>query len=81
MNHGQVRYNRSDRPSPCWSLRFEVLTTAGLELPMENAKCVLGPDHDLDYGSSIDEVCPQQFLSIVDSTFTGHDWLELNFTC
>ncbi|KHJ75316.1 hypothetical protein OESDEN_25068 [Oesophagostomum dentatum] len=45
----------SDRPSPCWSLRFEVLTTAGLELPMGNAVCVLGPDHDLDYGSSIDE--------------------------
>ncbi|EYC05587.1 hypothetical protein Y032_0081g1462 [Ancylostoma ceylanicum] len=45
----------SDRPSPCWSIRFEVLTTAALELPMENAICVSGPDHALDYGSSIDE--------------------------
>uniref|UniRef100_A0A0K0DM98 DUF2088 domain-containing protein n=1 Tax=Angiostrongylus cantonensis TaxID=6313 RepID=A0A0K0DM98_ANGCA len=45
----------TDRPSPCWSLRFEVLTTASLELPMENAICVSGPDHALDYSSSIDE--------------------------
>ncbi|PIO68959.1 GDP dissociation inhibitor [Teladorsagia circumcincta] len=44
-----------ERPSPCWSLRFEVLTSADLELPMDNAVCVSGPDHALDYASSIDE--------------------------
>ncbi|KAJ1365466.1 hypothetical protein KIN20_025780 [Parelaphostrongylus tenuis] len=52
----------TDRPSPCWSLRFEVLTTASLELPMENAICVSGPDHALDYSSSINEA--QQVFSM-----------------
>uniref|UniRef100_A0A7I4Z8X8 Rab proteins geranylgeranyltransferase component A n=1 Tax=Haemonchus contortus TaxID=6289 RepID=A0A7I4Z8X8_HAECO len=45
----------SERPSPCWSLHFEVLNTASLELPMDNAVCVSGPDHALDYATSIDE--------------------------
>ncbi|VDO61494.1 unnamed protein product [Heligmosomoides polygyrus] len=32
-----------------------VLTTASLELPMDNAVCVSGADHALDYATSIDE--------------------------
>ncbi|KJH52897.1 GDP dissociation inhibitor [Dictyocaulus viviparus] len=43
-----------DRPTPCWSLHFELLTSASA-LSLENAVCVPGPDHALDYASSIDE--------------------------
>ncbi|WKY00301.1 hypothetical protein Q1695_014839 [Nippostrongylus brasiliensis] len=44
-----------ERPTPCWSLRFEVLTSASLEPPVGNVICVSGADHALDYASSIDE--------------------------